>query len=154
MSLWERAGTGFLALMLVALFARGGMGPIYESQTSRMQTPRTVEIRSYNLKPGARAEFHRLASEVAVPMLKRWKIDVVGYGPSLHDDTTYFLIRSFASVADRERSEDAFYGSDEWRYGPRDSVLALIDSYTTIVLTVDAAGVRELRKAVSAAPER
>src|SRR5262245_51760451 len=85
---------------------------------------RTVEVRSYNLKPGTRAEFHRIASEVAVPMLRRWSIDVVSYGPSPQDDTTYFLIRSFASPDERQKSEDAFYGSDEWRNGPRQPVLA------------------------------
>jgi hypothetical protein len=39
-----------------------------------------VEIRSYNLKPGRRQEFHRLFLEEAFPMLQRWKVDVVAYG--------------------------------------------------------------------------
>jgi hypothetical protein len=29
---------------------------------------------------------------------------------------------------------DAFYGSDEWRSGPRETVLALIDSHASVVL--------------------
>jgi hypothetical protein len=111
---------------------------------------RTVEIRSYKLKPGSRAEFHRLASEVAIPMLSRRSIDVVAYGPSAHDETSYFLIRSFASVDDRQRSEDAFYGSEEWRLGPRQAVLDLIVSYTTVVLELDVATVDGLRHARAA----
>jgi hypothetical protein len=107
---------------------------------------RVVEIRCYNLKPGRRPEFHRLASDVAVPMLRRWKIDVVAYGPSPQDDTSYYLIRAYADLADRQRSEDAFYGSDEWRQGPRESVLALIHSYATIVLEMDEATVNGLRR--------
>lgn len=106
---------------------------------------RAVEIRSYNLRPGTRPEFHRLATEHAVPMLLRWEIDVVAYGPSPHDDTSYFLIRSFADLAERERSEDAFYGSAEWRQGPREAVLALIESYTTVVLDLDEATIERLR---------
>jgi hypothetical protein len=51
-----------------------------------------VEIRSYNLKDGPRDEFHRLFLKEALPMLKRWKIDVVA---------------------------EAFYGSEEWRQGLR-----------------------------------
>ena len=36
-----------------------------------------VEIRSYNLKPGTRDRFHQLFLKEALPMLKRWKVDVV-----------------------------------------------------------------------------
>jgi hypothetical protein len=117
-----------------------------EAPAGTPATRRAVEIRSYNLKPGGRTEFHRLASEVAVPMLRRWKIDVVAYGPSPQDETSYYLIRAFANLADRQRSEDAFYGSDEWRQGPRDAVLALIDSYTTVILELDETAVKGLRR--------
>jgi hypothetical protein len=106
---------------------------------------RVVEIRSYNLKPGTRDTFHQLAERDAVPMLKRWRIDVVAHGPSLHDANSYFLMRSFASVEDRQRSEDAFYGSDEWKTGPRDAVLACIESYTTVVVRLDEATLKGLR---------
>ena len=44
-----------------------------------------LEIRSYQLKPGTREEFHRLFLQAALPMLQRWNVDVVAYGPSLHD---------------------------------------------------------------------
>lgn len=107
---------------------------------------RAVEIRAYNLKPGARAEFDRLAREQAVPMLRRWGVDVVAFGPSPHDETSYFLIRAYADVADRQRSQDAFYGSDEWRAGPREAVLALIESYTSVVLALDDATIEGLRR--------
>jgi len=103
-----------------------------------------VEIRSYNLKPGTRAEFDRLVRET-LPLLAKWKVDVVAYGPSAHDDNSYYLIRAFANLDARQRSEDAFYGSADWREGPRERVLALIESYTTVVLTLDAATVDGLR---------
>lgn len=104
-----------------------------------------VEIRSYSLKPSTRDEFHRLFLEKALPMLQRWKVDVVTYGPSLHDSDSYFLMRRYDSLAQREESENAFYGSDEWRQGPREAILALIESYTEIVLEVDEAILQGLR---------
>ena len=104
-----------------------------------------VEIRSYTLKSGTRDEFHRLFLEKAFPMLQRWNVDVVAYGPSLHDQDSYFLIRHFDSLAQREESENAFYGSDEWRQGPREAIIALIENYTEIVLDVDEATLRGLR---------
>jgi len=104
-----------------------------------------LEIRSYNLKPGTRAAFHALFLREALPLLQRFRVNVVAYGPSLHDRDSYFLMRAFASVEERERSEDAFYGSDAWRSGPRTAVLAAIDSYTTVVIRVDDATLGGLR---------
>ena len=48
-----------------------------------------IEIRSLNLKPGKRDEFHRLYIEQVLPLLKRWNFDVVAHGPSLHDENSY-----------------------------------------------------------------
>ena len=107
---------------------------------------RAIEIRSYSLKPGTRTTFHRLMWEQVLSMLRRWQVDVVDLGPSLHDDDTYFLIRAYRDLAEREASQEAFYGSDEWRHGPREGILALIDHYTSIVLMLDDTGVAALRK--------
>lgn len=108
-----------------------------------------LEIRSYKLKPNTGDEFHRLFLEQAFPMLKRWHVDVVDYGPSLHDPDSYYLMRRYDSLVQREESENAFYSSDEWRQGPREAILALIDTYTEIVLELDEATVSGLRKGSS-----
>jgi hypothetical protein len=105
-----------------------------------------VEIRSYNLKPGTRDEFHRLFLEEAFPMLKRWNVDVVSYGPSLHDENSYYLMRRFDSLSQRDDSENAFYGSEEWRKGPREAIVALIENYTEVVLELDETTLQRLRK--------
>jgi ketosteroid isomerase-like protein len=115
------------------------------AQGEKDPTGRVVEIRSYNLKPGTRDRFHQLFLREALPMLRRWKVDVVAYGPSLHDSESYYLMRAYSSVEERQRSEDAFYGSDEWKKGPREAILAGIDSYATTVVRVDEATLRGLR---------
>src|SRR5215470_8111429 len=104
-----------------------------------------VEFRSLSLKPGAREGFHHLFAEKSLPLLKRWNMDVVAYGPSLHDETTYYVIRRFDSLADRQQLEDAFYGSSDWRQGPREAMVALIENYTDIVLELDDVAVQALR---------
>jgi len=107
---------------------------------------RVIEIRVYKLKPGMRDEFHRRVTEEAIPMLKRWGTDVVAYGPSLHEPDAYHLIRCYADVNDLQQRQDAFYGSDEWRQGPREGILALIDSYASTVIEVDDATLAGLRR--------
>lgn len=104
-----------------------------------------IEIRSLTLKPDSRKEFHRLYVERALPLLKRWDFDVVAHGPSLHDENTYYVIRRYDSLAQREQMEDAYYASDDWRKGPREAMLALIESYTDIVLELDEVTVKGLR---------
>jgi hypothetical protein len=106
---------------------------------------RSVEVRSYNLKPGSRAKFHDTVVREAIPMLKRWNVDVVAFGPSPHDEDSYYLIRAYSSLADRQQSQDAFYGSDEWRKGPRERVVGEIQSMTSIVLELDDGFVDGLR---------
>src|SRR5687767_4087263 len=105
-----------------------------------------IEIRSINLKPGSREEFHRLYIEESLPLLKRWKFDVVAHGPSLHDENTYYVIRRYDRLAQREQMEDAYYASDDWRKGPREAMLALIESYTDIVFELDEVTVQGLQK--------
>jgi hypothetical protein len=107
---------------------------------------RFLEIRSYTVRPGTRDEFRRLVVEESLPMLRRWEVEVVAFGPSPHDDVSCYLMRAYESLEHRERSQEAFYGSAEWREGPRDRILALIESYATVVIEVDAATLAGLRR--------
>lgn len=108
---------------------------------------RVVEVRVLTLKEGRRAEFERLFTERSLPLLRRWGFDVVSYGPSRHDELTFHVIRAFPSLGERQRLEDAFYGSDDWRQGPREAMLALVERYADAVLDLDAAAVDGLRSA-------
>ena len=105
-----------------------------------------IEIRTLTLNPGTRDTFHRRYIEEALPLLKRWNFDVVAHGPSLHDENTYYVIRRFDSLAQREQMEDTYYASDDWRQGPREAMLALIENYTDIVLELDEVAVQGLRE--------
>jgi NIPSNAP len=107
---------------------------------------RVVEFRALNIKPGSRAEFHRVYVERSLPLLRKWKFDVVSYGPSPHDETSYYVIRSFKDLAERQASEDAFYGSADWRNGPREALLSLIESYADVVLELDETFIAALRR--------
>jgi hypothetical protein len=110
---------------------------------------RLVEIRTYRLLPGERDEYDRLFREEAAPLLAQHGIDVVGFGFSVGDPNGYLLIRSFFDLADRERREEAFYSSPEWREGPREVVISGIEVYTDTVLELDDDLVEALRRALA-----
>jgi hypothetical protein len=112
--------------------------------------PHVVEFRTYVLHPGAGEAFDRLVVQTA-PHVERFGIDVVAFGRSLDDEDVYFLIRVFASPDERDRLERDFYGSEFWRTGPRDAVLALIASYVDVVLELDDATIAGLRRSAQGA---
>jgi len=98
-----------------------------------------VEIRTYRLHKGTGGEFVRVMREEALPLLAQAGIRVLDAGLSLvaedgHEEA--YLIRAFESIAERDAREDAFYGSDTWRQGPREAILSRIVDYHTIVLEV------------------
>jgi hypothetical protein len=96
-----------------------------------------IEILTLDIKPGRRDEFHQVYTTQALPLLKKWNFDVVAYGPSLHDTNTYYVIRRFKSLEDREKSESAYYNSDDWKRGPREKIFELVDHFAYAVVSED-----------------
>jgi hypothetical protein len=105
-----------------------------------------IEILTIDLKPGRRDEFHRIYVSEALPLLKKWNFEVLAHGPSLHDQDSYYVVRLFESLEERQRSEDAFYSSDDWQKGPRSRMLALADHFAYAV--VSATSLMEISSAV------
>ncbi len=96
-----------------------------------------IEILTLSLKPNMREKFHQLYVTRSLPLLKKWSINVLAHGPSIHDENSYYVIRLFKSLDDRQKSEDAFYSSNDWRTGPRESILALIEHDSYIVVPAE-----------------
>ena len=98
-----------------------------------------LEIRTFRLKPGRRGDFLDLTRHRSAPLLATYGIDLVDFGASLVDEESWedaYVMRAFTSIAERDRLEEAFYGSDDWRLGLRDPVMSCVESYHTVVLDV------------------
>ncbi len=109
-----------------------------------------VEIRSYRLLPGSRATFHQLVSEHSLPLMLAWGMDVLDFGPSLHDADGYFLIRAFHDLATLEAVQAAFYASEAWRSGPRAAIVSLIASDSNVVMAMSQQRIDAFRHCVNA----
>ena len=72
-------------------------------------------------------------------------MEVVAYGPSLDDADGYFLIRAYDSLEHLQSSHQAFYGSDDWRKGPRQSIIDLIETDWNAVLWLTPEAVNAIR---------
>ena len=113
---------------------------------------RLVEIRSYKLKSGSRERFHELVVGKSIPLLHAWRMEVVAYGPSLDDADGYFLIRAYDDLEHMHASQQAFYDSDDWRKGPRQSIIDLIETDWNAVLWLTPEAVDAIRNSPGSNP--
>jgi hypothetical protein len=103
---------------------------------------RIIEIRTYQLKPNTRAVFHSLSQAARALQIGT---DIIAAQPCLADVNTYYLIRAYANLAERDESQTQFYASTAWRAGPRTAVLACIESFTSLVIEASESTINGLR---------
>ncbi len=72
-------------------------------------------------------------------------MDVVAYGKSDHEEETYFLIRAYESREALEAEQAAFYGSTQWREGPRSALVDRINTYVNTLVWASAQSVDDIR---------
>lgn len=144
---WNRTtsfSVGFLLPLLICFYISSDA----EEQVKHPQInseKSVIEIRTYNLVSGEGENFHQFVTDEVMPLLKKWNTNLVGYGPSLHDDDSYYLIRGYQSLENRANEQDLFYSSSEWRDGPRDRILSLIETYTSVIVSMDEKAIDTLR---------
>jgi NIPSNAP len=93
-----------------------------------------LEMRLFKLRPGTRDEFHRISDEGTIPMMRRYGINVLAYGPTLNDENGYLLLRSFADEEERVRLSQSLYDNDEWERNYEGPIMSMIESYHTAVI--------------------
>jgi hypothetical protein len=93
-----------------------------------------LEMRLFKLHPGTREEFDRLSREGTIPMMRRFGITVLSYGPTVNDEDGYLLVRAFESEEQRVALARSFYASDEWEANYERPVTAMIADYHTAVI--------------------
>ncbi|HJQ00458.1 MAG TPA: hypothetical protein VJ851_02555 [Jatrophihabitans sp.] len=95
---------------------------------------RLLEIRLFTLHPGTREEFHRISRDGTIPMMRRFDIEVIAFGPCLNNDDGYYLLRGFDSEEDRVVRSQAIYATEEWEQNYDKPVGDMIAGYQTAVL--------------------
>jgi hypothetical protein len=93
-----------------------------------------LEIRLFKVRPGTRTEFDRISREGTIPLMRKLGITVLTHGPSLNNENGYFLVRAFASEAERVELSQSLYSTDEWLEKYDGPVGEMIEDYDTAVL--------------------
>ena len=97
-----------------------------------------VEVRSYRIKPGRRAEFVQLFETRAIPALRSYGMKVLGPLLDVENPNKFVWLRSFPSLDERDRMKDAFYGSESWLNELEAIAMPLLDSYDVILCETSA----------------
>ncbi|QQP99108.1 NIPSNAP family protein [Lysobacter enzymogenes] len=105
---------------------------------------RLVEIRTYRLKPGHGPRFEAAMAQT-LPMLRASGMDVVAFVSSDHEHESYCLIRAYADRTQLNAQQDAFYSSDAWRQGPRQSLIDCLEDYLNTLLWLAPDSIEDLR---------
>lgn len=92
-----------------------------------------VEVRSYRIKPGRRAEFIQMFETRAIPALRAHGMTVTGPFLDVENPNKFVWLRSFPSLEERERMKDAFYEGDFWKNELEAIAMPMLESYDVIL---------------------
>ena len=92
-----------------------------------------VEVRSYRIKPGKRAEFIKLFETKAVPAQRTHGMRILGPLLDVENPNKFVFLRSFPSLEAREQMKNDFYESEYWKNELEPIAMPLLDSYDVIL---------------------
>ena len=109
-----------------------------------------VEMRTYKLKPGKRAEFLEIFRAKSIPAHAEIGMKILGPWLSIDDPDTFFFMRGFPDLASREPMKAKFYEGELWKRELEHVLMPMIEKYD-VVLVDDPEGLVRGRLATRAA---
>jgi hypothetical protein len=93
-----------------------------------------VEMRTYKLKPGMRAQFLEIFRSTSIPKHVELGMMILGPFLSIEDPDTFFFMRGFPDLASREPMKSKFYEGNLWKRELETVLMPLIDKYEVVVV--------------------
>ena len=88
-----------------------------------------VEVRSYRIKPGRRAEFIQFFENRSIPALRSHGMKVIGPFLDVENPHKFVWLRVFPSLEEREQMRDAFYEGELWKNELEAIAMPMLESY-------------------------
>jgi hypothetical protein len=93
-----------------------------------------IEMRTYTIKPGKRAEFLEIFRTRSMPAHATIGMKILGPFLSLEDEDTFFFMRGFPDLPSREPMKARFYEGDLWKNELESVLMPMIDKYEVVVV--------------------
>jgi hypothetical protein len=97
-----------------------------------------VEMRTYRLKPGVRAEFLEVFRTRSLAAHQEIGMRILGPWPSIEDPDVFFFMRAFPDLESREPMKEQFYEGPLWKNELEATLMPMIERYDVVL--VDAPG--------------
>lgn len=98
-----------------------------------------VEMRTYHLKPGTRPRFLEIFRAKSIPAHAEIGMKILGPFLSIEDPDTFFFMRAFPTLADRDPMKEKFYEGELWKTELEHQLMPMVEKYE-VTLVDDPAG--------------
>jgi hypothetical protein len=93
-----------------------------------------IEMRTYKLKPGKRAEFLEIFLTRSMPAHAEIGMKILGPFLSIEDPDTLFFMRGFPDVSSREPMKAKFYEGDLWKRELESVLMPMLEKYDVVLV--------------------
>jgi len=93
-----------------------------------------IEMRTYKLKPGRRAEFLEIFRTKSVPAHSKIGMKILGPFLSIEDPDTFFFMRGFPDLASREPMKAKFYEGELWKSVLENLLMPMLEKYDVVLV--------------------
>ena len=97
-----------------------------------------VEVWSYRIKPGRRAEFIQFFETRAVPALRSHGMKILDPLLDIENPNKFVWLRSFPSLDERDRMKNDFYDGKLWKNELEAIAMPMLKSYDAILCETSA----------------
>src|ERR1700756_2899855 len=92
-----------------------------------------IEMRTYKIAHGRRAEFVKILETKAFPAHQKIGMKILGPFLSVEDDNTFFWIRAFPDQQSCEQIRNEFYNGKLWKEDLEQKLMPILDKYDVVV---------------------
>jgi len=93
-----------------------------------------VEMRTYKIKPGKRAEFLAIFRAKSIPAHDEIGMKILGPFLSVEDPDTFFFMRGFPDLASREPMKAQFYEGELWKSELEQALMPMLEKYEVVLV--------------------
>ena len=108
-----------------------------------MGEPMIIEMRTYKIKSGKRAEFLEIFRTKSIPAHTEIGMKILGPFLSVEDPDTFFFMRGFPDLPSREPMKAKFYEGELWKRKLENLLMPMLEKYE-VVLVDDLRGIGSL----------
>ena len=93
-----------------------------------------IEMRTYTLKPGKRAEFLEVFRNRSMPAHAEIGMKILGPFLSIENPDVFFFMRGFPDLASREPLKARFYEGELWKRELEQVLMPMIERYDVVLV--------------------